>query len=104
MSGNLKCLGVVTDDKIMFDKHASNVANDCFFFMGKLKSIRRFIDYTSRSDLVAASLVINWEFRNDLPCGVMNITTRLLSPPRSYQTLRRTRGVLITSRAITTVW
>ena len=33
-----------------------------------------------------------------------NITTRLLSPPRSYQTPRRGRGVMITSMVITTVW
>ena len=46
--------------------------------MRKLKSIRRFIDYANRIDLVATSLVINWEFRNDLPCGVNKRNLSLL--------------------------
>ena len=35
---------------------------------------------------------------------IMNITTRLLSPPRSYQTPRRSRGAMIIAKAITKVW
>ena len=81
---SVKNLGSTLDCHLTMNAHVSNIARTCYFELGRLASIRRFLTSTATASLVSAFVLSRIDYCSSLLFGSTHDVTPHLQRIQNY--------------------